>query len=185
MLLINATCFDLSWDRNMLHLLTRYCDVEYLKTMECILFDWILCDSAWYEQYKSYKTPMIVCAISGPGIKVCVQPHGSVCILSTPFITTKLKWRRVETSDWRVVTDSATSGNQYSASSAQHWTLDCWCDLTLATLVRLSHAFVCCCRGPPRFCYISQKYPEGTDIFFPPNFCRICLIFFNENCLYE
>jgi hypothetical protein len=79
----------------------------------------VIINNALFEQCKSYKMPVIVGAIFGPGIKVCVQPHGCVCILSTPFIATKLKWRRVETSDWRVVTYSATSGNQYSASSAQ------------------------------------------------------------------
>jgi len=33
---------------------------------------------------QRYKTPIIVHAISGRGIKVCMQPHGFVCILSAP-----------------------------------------------------------------------------------------------------
>jgi hypothetical protein len=46
-----------------------------------------------------------------------------LCLYIVSTIATTLKWRRVAASDWRVVTDSATSGNQYSASPAQHWTL--------------------------------------------------------------
>jgi hypothetical protein len=44
--------------RNKLDWLTRYCNIEYLKTIQCILLDWILCDlivdSERYKQHKIY-----------------------------------------------------------------------------------------------------------------------------------